>query len=572
MTGPMHDMITRRRRLFLGAAVCGLLLLLAAGAVFPRRGTAALGAVASLGLDLRHPDAFIETTSLARMPRDLLTAPLFRDVLTEDFVAHYEQTEGRLSLSGTLRRIAYERDLDLGDWIIRTVLDQPAEVALWKSADGRLGHSLITINRNVVTRILEAAARVALGDPQLRRVDGDLIVDGVPVPVYALRYGPRRTLLFAGHGQRLVALSDAGMLTGRDGTLAESGRAVVAGLLSSDATARAIYREGFALGRRDGFDASLGSPSATHTIAVRAPYLSFGYQRFFPGVEALRFDFADHRWSTSVRFDPAALPADGLHTRPVWGMLPLAPSACLALPVDWKAAATLVASLGIDPVEMQAAVEALTGPAAACWYPKSRLYTPIFVASATRPLRADETELLARLFAAAVGGPDTADESGEGDITTSHLHDGARLWQRRVVARDGVRRDPAERGAYFQVTLARHRDALVFSPDDRLVEDVLAVAGKRYPAVADQLPDGATALAIVSAPSLAGLIEAETFASLPAGQEPTFRNAASAHLVPRLKALGRYPTYALILPADATPRAGRWVSLEWVALSPAVAP
>jgi len=368
------------------------------------------------------------------------------------------------------------------------------------------------------------------------------------------------------------------MLTGRDGKVAESGRALVAGLLSSsDATARAIYRERFALGRRDSFNASLGSPSAaprttTHTIAVRARYLSFGYQRFFPGVEALRFDFADHGWSTSVRFDPAALPADGLRTQPVWEMLPLDPSACLALPVDRRAAATLAASFGIDPVEMQGAVEALAGPAAACWYPKSRLYTPIFVASATRPLGADETELLARLFAAVVGSPDDADESGEGDITTSHLHDGARLWQRRVVSRDGVRRDPAERGAYFQVTLARHRGALVFSPDDRLVEDVLAVAGKRYPAVADQLPEGATALAIVSARSLAGLIEAETFASLPAGQEPTFRNAASAHLVPRLRALGRYPTYALVLPADATPRAGGWVSLEWVGLSPTVAP
>jgi uncharacterized protein YfaA (DUF2138 family) len=36
--------------------------------------------------------------------------------------------------------------------------------------------------------------------------------------------------------------------------------------------------------------------------------------------------------------------------------------------------------------------------------------------------------------------------------------------------------------------------------------------------------------------------------------------------VPRLRALGRYPTFALVLPADATPRAGGWVSLEWVAL------
>lgn len=522
--------ITRRR--LLGAAACGVAILVLAAAL-PRRGAAIAGPMPSLGLDLRNPDALVDTASLASMPRDLLTVPLLRDVLTQDVVTYYEQTEGRLSLGGALRRIAYEHDLDLGDWVIRTVLDEPAEVALWKSVDGRLGHALIAIDRNVVTRILELAARVGLGDSQLRRVDGDLVVDGVPVPVYALRYGARRRLVFAGHGRRLVVLSDAGMLTGSDGKIAGSARGVVAGLLGGDPAARAIYRDRFGLGPRQ----------ARHTVAVRARYLSFGYQQFFPGIDALRFDFADGGWTTGVRLAPA-LPAHGLRTRPAWALLPLDPCACLAVPVDWPAAATLAVSFGIDPVRMQVVADALDGPAAVCWYPKSRLHTPVFLAATSRPLAADEEAVLGALFAAVIGEPD--------DVAAG---DGGRRWHRRAHATD--------------VTLARHGHALVFSPDGQLVADVVAVAQKRYPAVADQLPDGSTTLVIVSAASLARLIEAETFASLPAGQEPVFRNAASTHLVPKLRALGRYPTYALVLPGEAQPRGTSWLPLEWRAL-PAV--
>src|SRR5580765_1208177 len=89
-------------------------------------------------LDLALPDVMIRTNSLARLPRDLLRVPLFKDVLSEDFVFYYQQNEGRLSLSGTLRRLAYEHELDSGDWLIRMVIDEPAEVLLWKGPNGRL--------------------------------------------------------------------------------------------------------------------------------------------------------------------------------------------------------------------------------------------------------------------------------------------------------------------------------------------------------------------------------------------------------------------------------------------------
>jgi uncharacterized protein YfaA (DUF2138 family) len=324
------------RSLKVGVAVV-ILLVLVGGVLAVRRGGAVVLDAPAIALDLARPDALVETASLADLPRDLLTVPMFRDVLTEDLVAYYEQTEGRLSLHGTLRRLAYEHDLDLGDWIIRAVIDQPAEIALWKAGDGRLGHSLVVVNRTGLTRVLETAAKVALKDAQLKRVEGDLDVDGAAVPVYALAYARRRVLLFAGHGDRLVILSDAAILTDGRGRLRGDGPRVVAGLLSARADAHRIYRDHFALepGER------------RHTLAVSARYLSFGYQRFFPGVSALRFDFMRDAWATRVLLDPAALSERALATRALWALVPAEPGACVALPVQWAEAATLAEAIGV---------------------------------------------------------------------------------------------------------------------------------------------------------------------------------------------------------------------------------
>ncbi|HEV8585118.1 MAG TPA: DUF2138 family protein [Methylomirabilota bacterium] len=535
------------RSLKVGLAVV-VVLVLTGGVLAVRRGGAVVLDAPPVTLDLARPDALVETASLADLPRDLLQVPMFRDVLTEDFVGYYEQSEGRLSLGGTLRRLAYEHDLDLGDWVIRTVIDQPAEIALWQADDGRLGHSLVIVQRTGLTRMLEMAAKVALKDAQLKRVEGDLEVDGTAVPVYALAYARRRVLLFAGHGDRLVILSDAAMLTDRKGRL--RGASVVAGLLSARAEAREIYRRHFAL----------ESGERRHTLAVGARYLSFGYQRFFPGVTALRFDFARDGWATRVLLDPAALPERALATRTLWSLVPAEPGACVALPVRWQEAATLAEAIGVEAAAVQPVIEALDGPAAVCWYAKSRLYTPLFLVPTRRALEPAEAAVLERMFTAAVGAAEPA-LSGHADPRYSVGRMEAvemSMWQRRVTAPDGVRRQ-----GFFQVSLARHRHAVAFSPDDRLVTEAIAVAGRQYPALADVLPEGATVLAVLVPRALGTLAEAEAFASLPAGQEPVFRNAASTRLVPRLAALKTYPAYALVLPADAAPRADRWLAVAW---------
>jgi uncharacterized protein YfaA (DUF2138 family) len=463
-------------------------------------------------------------------------------------------------LAGTLRRLAYEHDVDVGDRVIRAVIDRPAEIALWKSADGRLGHSLIVVERAGLARALELAATLALGDAQLKRLDGDLEVDGVAVPIYALAYTRRRVLVFAGHGDRLVVLSDAGMLADARGRMRGAGPAVVASLLSASDTARRIHRDHFAL----------EAAQLRHRFAVSARYLSFGYQRFFPGVSALRFDFAPAGWATRVLLDPAALAERALRTQPLWALVPAEPGACVALPVQWAEAATLAGAIGVEASATRPVVDALDGPAAVCWYATSRLYTPLFVVPTRRPLDPAETAVLERLFTAAVGTPERALKGGDDAryAVARSTSEAAQLWQRRVSARDGVRREDVGGRAqpFFQVSLARHRHAIAFSPDDRLVEAALAVAARTFPALADVLPAEATVLAVLAPRSLATLAETEAFASLPPGHEPVFRNAASTRLVPRLAALKTYPPYALVLPTDVAPRPDRWLAVEWKAL------
>ncbi|WP_121335957.1 DUF2138 family protein, partial [Pseudomonas aeruginosa] len=95
--------------------------------------------------DLRKPDALIESVSLSRLPKEILEVPLLRDTLTEDFVFYYENNGDRLGLTGTLRRIIYEHDLTLKDSLVEELLDQPAQVALWRGADGRLRDFVVVL-------------------------------------------------------------------------------------------------------------------------------------------------------------------------------------------------------------------------------------------------------------------------------------------------------------------------------------------------------------------------------------------------------------------------------------------
>jgi uncharacterized protein YfaA (DUF2138 family) len=492
--------------------------------------------VNSLKLDLSKPDALVVTRSLSTLPRDLLTIPLAHDVLREDFLFYYEQTEDRLGLKGSLRRIAYEHELGWGDQLIRMVLDQPAEVAMWRDADGSLKHYAIIVSRTKLTQLLEEAGKVALKDSQMT-IAGSLRVDGDKVPVYALNYAYQRTLLFASHGNRMVILSNPAMMygggDGKSGDNAAEG--TISSLLMADAKRQNIFRPQFHL------DST--SPDG-HSVAVRADFLSFGYQPFFGALEALRFDFSKGKWQSQVLIDSTKLAKSGYDSSALWSALPYNPAGCFSVPADWTAMQPVLEKMGKKSSEpLLPLAQQLSGPVAACWYGNSRLHTPVFIG--TRKKDANNDALLGSLFGASIGGEAVAQQPSK---------DGVKRWQRSVTTALGETRP----------MLAVSGDTVVFSADGKLVEQVLAVKRKQAPAASDRLPDSAHTVGLIAPAALAQLIQLEAFDSLPKTSEPILRGAADAHLIPRLNALKKYPPYRMVL--KSLPLTGTsWQALEWQA-------
>jgi uncharacterized protein YfaA (DUF2138 family) len=534
-------------------SLAGVALVAAALVAYRALGWGYMGPVNGLKLDLSKPDALIMTKSLSALPRDLLTVPLARDVLREEFLFYYEQSEDRLGLKGSLRRIAYEHQLGWGDQLLRMVLDQPAEVALWRDADGSLKHFAIAVSRGQLTRLLEEAGKIALKDTQMT-VAGAVRVDGDSVPVYALNYAYHRTLLFAAHGQRLVILSHPGMLYGGadgkngDGTAEKT----VASLLAADGAKQRLFHPQFHLDQ--------AAPDG-HSIAVKADFLSFGYQPFFGALEALRFDFSRGAWKSGVLINADKLGKGGAKdgfkggydSTALWAALPHSPSACFAVPVDWAALQPVLKRMGgatSEPVLPLA--DQLQGPAAACWYGTSRLHTPVFVA--TRAPQAAVDALYGSLFAAAIGGKGEVRKTTTGAGAAGSMS--ASRWERTVPTSLGEAK-PA---------LAVMGNTVVFSADGKLVDQVLAVRRKQAPAASDLLPDAGHTIGLIAPAALSQLIQREAFDTLPANNEPVLRAAANEHLVPRLNALKKYPPYRMVLkhlPASGT----AWEPLEWQAVA-----
>lgn len=535
----------RRRPLI---ATAGALLLLGAALhVYRAVGRADYsGPIESLSLDLEHPDVFVRTRSLSQLPRDLLKVPLARDLLTEDFVFYYEDDPDRLGLEGSLRRIAYEHDLQWKDDLLSWVLDQPAEVALWRGEDGRLRHWIIALSRPQLVKVLQEVATAAINDRQLS-VAGQLTVDGKPADVFAFEYSPNRTVLAAAAGDRVVLLSEPGMLLSGERTFQTAPEALLGGLLSEGPSRPAPWRE----------DEPSGGAAPEHSVRVRTHYLSFGYQRFFPGFQALRFDFGSGGWSTRVLFDQERLPEAGLREGELWAGVPANPAACALVPVDWQQGQGLLEQAADDGSKPSALAAELSGPGAVCWYAAGRLQAPLFVAT-LKDARADLQPLFKALFEWAVRAPESA-----GPLRVRRRPSGEVIWQRRLevpfAALDG---EGEPLPGPFEVTLAVKGRYVFFSPDGARVDQALATLAKRYPSLADTLTPDAVTLGVLSPKGLAELGRAEALAMLPRGGEPVFRGAAERLLLPRLEAVSQYPPYRLAL-AKGAAAPGGWQTVEW---------
>lgn len=517
-------------------------------------------------LDLRQPDALIESRSLATLPRDLLEIPLLHDTLTEDFVFYYENNPDRLGVSGSLRRIVYEHELQVQDTLINQIMDEPASVALWRGADGKLTHAMLLIKRNGLSALLELFARVALNDNQLSAA-GLLRVDGDEVPLYRLRYAPGRTLLFAAVKDQLVVLSQPGMvLESNDASskLAQAATESLEAVLAGDVS----WAEHFGLDEKNG----------AHRITVSADYLSMGYRAFFPAWAGFSLEKNARGWQSQLAYDPVD-DQKSLDFQSVWRGMPMGASACIAVPLAADVPQKLLQGLGATAAQQKLLAKQLQGPVGLCWYPETRLYTPLIV---TRLILSEkeasgETEafdaVVENLFEKVIGSIEPNLDSRRFPVQAI-LQDNGKRWQRQVGSNFG--QYPAERSVdpsllagsgFFNVTLARHGDMLMFSLDDQLVKQAVATLDKRYPPLLDTLPQEVSVPAYLAPEKLAPLLRQEAMQSLPQSLEPVFRNAAETHLLPKLDALAGYGKYALTLPADTLPdERWQWLPITWKSL------
>ena len=564
-TGSTEGKAGRKRRVLIALAVA---VPLAAGAgvlgwlqqnMAPPR---TLAEATELQLDLQHPQVLIESESLSRLPKDLLAVPLLRDTLTEDLVFYYEANPDRLGLTGSLRRIIYEHDLQLQDTLLEQLLDQPAQVALWRGADGKLKNFVVLMERGGLARLLEPLAHVATDDTQLRKV-AELQVDGDAVPLYRLRYNGERALLFASYGDKLVMLSNPSMLLEGDfdgANLGKGATEAVEAMLNGDT----VFTEGFGLKERG---------ELKQRISLGSDYVAMGYQRFIPSFAGLRFEMDGAGWHSFLALNDSDEKTN-LDFNPIWRAMPMGASACVALPVAPTVHEKMLAKVGAQPEVARQLAEHMTGAAGLCWYPNSRLHSPLLVGQLDDKAGTSLDENLGKLFGSVIGAWEANVEGGIFPLSDETREDGTHLWQREVSSNFGQYPiseaevpDAMAASGFFRVSMARQGSTLLFSLDDSIVNKGLDALNKRFPPLADVLPKDAVVPAYLAPSTLSALFEQETLDALPSDIEPVFRNAAQTLLLPKLKALAGHSNYALTLPADAAPDSNwQWLPLEWRSL------
>jgi uncharacterized protein YfaA (DUF2138 family) len=380
-------------------------------------------------------------------------------------------------------------------------------------------------------------------------------LDGTDVEILALEYGIGHRLLLLSKGDRIVALSNPGMLLVGDRNEEEDARwpqsekavEIIRELLDSRKPVSPFARH---------FLLKEPLTEKKHELTLGARAFALNYETFVPGLEALRLAFDDQgKWQSAALINGNAWRDE--ENMSLWAVLPHGPCFCAALPVDWAQMTSVLKKLNagkkqqVTPKEFTAN---FSGPAAVCWYKNSRLYTPLFAAHLAKG--ADEKQVQEFFDLAA-----QLTNAGEGE-TTIDASSGSARWQGEIASRFGSISDNGERR--LKPTLAIQRDIVFFSPDAALVENALAVVAKRYPALADGFHGKKDVpLAFADPNALAALLHKEIFTALPRNEEALFRNAAEAYLVPRLEALARYPAQRVGVSKKVRNDDPAWYPLEW---------
>lgn len=377
----------------------------------------------NLQIDLNEPDLFLDSDSLSQLPKDLLTIPFLHDVLSEDFVFYYQNHADRLGIEGSIRRIVYEHDLTLKDKLFSSLLDQPAQAALWHDKQGHLSHYMVLIQRSGLSKLLEPLLFAATSDSQLSKTEiSSIKINSETVPVYQLRYNGNNALMFATYQDKMLVFSSTDMLFKDDQQDTEA-TAIAGDLLSG----KKRWQASFGLEER-----TAEKTPVRQRIVVSARWLGFGYQRLMPSFAGVRFEMGNDGWHSFVALNDESASVDAsFDFTPVWNSMPAGASFCVAVPYSHGIAEEMLSHISQENDKLNGALD---GAAGLCWYEDSKLQTPLFVGQFDGT--AEQAQLPGKLFTQNIGAHES--KAPEGVLPVSQTQQGeAQIWRREVSSRYG---------------------------------------------------------------------------------------------------------------------------------------
>ncbi|WP_434779370.1 DUF2138 family protein [Neisseria sp. Ec49-e6-T10] len=573
-----------------------------------RKGSFTVGQV---WVDMSKPDVMILSQNLARLPKDILTVPLLNQLLTEDLIFYYDNAPSKLSIQGSINRIAFEHQLSVPEQIVQKIISEPSELYVWNGSTGRPEYWMLATKNSGTTKLIQGLSKIALSDSQLIEA-ATIKVDGEKVPLYALYY-QNHVGLFASFKDRLVFLSDAGMLfeqketesqippiktdigydydnrenpvTAYDAANGEnpvpktaSTAPKVNGKLLQD---RVEQVELLLSAKPDNQQkimrtVGLNMPKKGHSITANASFLAFSYQSALPGFNAVRFEFDGQKWHSEAAITPELLPERKWHSEALFQMSPADAALCASLPVNWSEMAKNTESISFVQ-NSKLDLNQFNDPVLMCWYENKPFSAPLLIAKLkNKEVATTQIPALTALFEQIIGAKEFENKK-RFDVEKQTVTPDIVMMSRIVSARYGshnVKDLPKtftgkmSSQRYFPAALAVSGEYVFFSPDEDLVKQAVSVYQKNFPALSDQMQQKERTIAWVNSKQLAKLLEQQMLDALSAHSETDLRKVSQEQIKPKLDLLAKQPIWAIILDDVPTLVGSKnakhiWLPLHW---------
>lgn len=509
-------------------------------------------------IDIAKPDALIITKNFSQLPSDLIRHSFIKDLIDRNNFNFYQNNASLLGLRGAVKRISFEQNTTVLDKLLKFAFNKPAEIAFWKGHNGQLEYFMLVFKNSGTLGLSENLTWLAEEDDRLNYI-GHRLFGLNKISTYELKYTGNRKVFISFSSDNIFVYSHQGI------TLPE--KKVQEGW-------KPKIQEIFGFKSGIGIFAPLfgvSDESMKHSLIINTTYLSFGYQRFFPSIMAVRFDIKKDLLKTFVLTGKNEN-KDVTDSSILWKALPLNPSLCIALPIDPTAAKNGFNSFAPEiRNKLFGIFDGIESSTAICWYPGSKFYTPLFIVK-SRGLENKITDI-SYIFNELIGSLEAKVETNRynkpfpvefKDLAAGHI------WTRNIsspfglLSNSGESRDKMRFKKYLKVTLAYYKEYLIFSPDHELVLNSIEILEKRYPPISDSLPkSNLNKLLIFNPKEFTELLKKTMLESLPSNKDAVFREALSNNFFPTVKMFGDLPDVGLGMPIVSDVEIGRWQRLKW---------